>query len=147
MYCRSSLYLLCIPINHLQSFDIVVKVFFGMYHPTLSSTFRGQASVRIYTASRDCGQFGVRVLLMASSSLSLDLVLAGFLCPVARLVFDLLAAPVSLSLRRPRSSLRSSPLSYSSSIATPIHWSPRHAFTILAHFRSSVYDYTSGRWM
>jgi hypothetical protein len=28
-------YLLCIPvINHLQSFDVVVRVFFGMYHPT-----------------------------------------------------------------------------------------------------------------
>ncbi|KZT03137.1 uncharacterized protein LAESUDRAFT_729376 [Laetiporus sulphureus 93-53] len=65
----------------------------------------------------------------------------------ARLVFDLPAVPVSLSLRRPRSSLRSSHFSYSSSIAAPTRWPPRRAFSIMAHVCNNLFDYTSGRWI
>ncbi|KAH7885399.1 protein kinase subdomain-containing protein PKL CAK Fmp29 [Phlebopus sp. FC_14] len=64
-----------------------------------------------------------------------------------RLAFDLLAAPVSLSLRRPRPSLRSFLLSYSSSIATPTRWPPRRVFSIRAYLRNDLFDYTSGRWI
>jgi len=85
----------------------------------------------------------------------LDPVLAGFLhlIPVwrrlgsARLVFDLPAVPVWLSLRRPRSSLRSFHVSYSTSIATTTRWPPRRAFSIIAHLRSDLFEYTSGWWM
>ncbi|KAH9966315.1 hypothetical protein BGW80DRAFT_1562908 [Lactifluus volemus] len=48
----------------------------------------------------------------------------------ARFISDLLAVPVALSLRHPRSSLRSS---YSSSIATPTRWPSRRAFSVMAH--------------
>ncbi|KAL4068939.1 kinase-like domain-containing protein [Scleroderma yunnanense] len=65
----------------------------------------------------------------------------------ARLIFDLLTVPVSLSLRRPRSSLRSFHFSYSSSIASPTRWPPRRAFSIMAHLRNHFFDYTSGRWI
>ncbi|KAJ7775916.1 protein kinase subdomain-containing protein PKL/CAK/Fmp29, partial [Mycena maculata] len=64
----------------------------------------------------------------------------------ATLVFDLLAVPVSPSLRRPRSSLRSLYFSLSSSISTPTRWPPRRAFSIMAHSGNNLFDYTSGRW-
>ncbi|KAH7931315.1 hypothetical protein BV22DRAFT_1124241 [Leucogyrophana mollusca] len=63
----------------------------------------------------------------------------------ARLVFDFPA--VSVWLRRPRSSSRSSRVAYSSSIATPTRWSPRREFSITAHLRSDFFEYTSGRWI
>ena len=66
----------------------------------------------------------------------------------ARLVFDLLAAPVSPSLRRPLSSLRSLYFSSPSSISTPTHWPPpRRAFSRIPHSRSELFNYTSGRWL
>ncbi|KAJ7485197.1 protein kinase subdomain-containing protein PKL/CAK/Fmp29 [Mycena galericulata] len=66
----------------------------------------------------------------------------------ARLVSDLLAVPVSPSLRCPRSSLRSLSFSFSSSISTaPTRWPPRRAFSIWAHSRNDLFDYTSGRWI
>ncbi|KZT05313.1 protein kinase subdomain-containing protein PKL CAK Fmp29, partial [Laetiporus sulphureus 93-53] len=65
----------------------------------------------------------------------------------ARLVFDLLAVPVWLSLRRPRSSPRLFHVPYSCSIATPTRWPPRRAFSIMAHLRSDLFEYTSGRWI
>ncbi|KIK20210.1 hypothetical protein PISMIDRAFT_106239 [Pisolithus microcarpus 441] len=63
------------------------------------------------------------------------------------LVFDLLAVPVSLSLRRPRSSLRSFHFAYSSSIATPTRWPPRRSFSVVTHCRNDLFNYTSGRWI
>ncbi|KIJ21222.1 hypothetical protein PAXINDRAFT_178571 [Paxillus involutus ATCC 200175] len=65
----------------------------------------------------------------------------------ARLVFDLPAVPVWLSLRRFRSSPRSFHVSYSSSIATPTRWPPRCAYSIMAHLRGDFFEYTSGRWI
>ncbi|KAJ6578076.1 protein kinase subdomain-containing protein PKL CAK Fmp29 [Mycena capillaripes] len=64
-----------------------------------------------------------------------------------RLVLDLLAVPVSPSLRRPCSSLRSLSSSFSSSISTPTRWPSRRAFSIIAHSRNDLFDYTSGRWI
>ncbi|KAF8961537.1 protein kinase subdomain-containing protein PKL CAK Fmp29 [Flammula alnicola] len=65
----------------------------------------------------------------------------------ARLIFDLPAVPISLSLRRPRSSPRSFHVSWSSPIATPTSCLPRRAFSIMAQSRSDLFEYTSGRWI
>jgi hypothetical protein len=53
-----------------------------------------------------------------------------------RLVFDLLAVTVWLSLRRHPSSPRSFHVS---------RWPPRRAFSIMANPRSDYFEYTSGR--
>ncbi|KAF8999015.1 protein kinase subdomain-containing protein PKL/CAK/Fmp29 [Hymenopellis radicata] len=69
-------------------------------------------------------------------------------CRSTRLVFDLLAGPVSPSLRRPGSSLRSLSISFPSSISTPTTRSPpRRAFSTIAHNNNDLFDYTSGRWI
>ncbi|KAF8177834.1 protein kinase subdomain-containing protein PKL/CAK/Fmp29 [Pholiota molesta] len=65
----------------------------------------------------------------------------------ARLGFDLLKVPISLSMHRPPSSLRSLQLSFSSPILTSTRWPPRRAFSIIAHSRNDLFDYTSGRWI
>ncbi|EJF63630.1 protein kinase subdomain-containing protein PKL/CAK/Fmp29 [Dichomitus squalens LYAD-421 SS1] len=62
----------------------------------------------------------------------------------ARLISGLRTVPVSTSLHRPRSSLRSSCFSVSSSIARGV---PRRAFSIIPHSPSNLFDYTSGRWI
>ncbi|KAG7447561.1 uncharacterized protein BT62DRAFT_930579 [Guyanagaster necrorhizus] len=43
--------------------------------------------------------------------------------------------------------LRSLHFSFSSSIAAPTRWPPHRAFSIMAHFRNDLFDYTSGRWI
>ncbi|KAI5999162.1 protein kinase subdomain-containing protein PKL CAK Fmp29 [Pisolithus albus] len=62
------------------------------------------------------------------------------------LVFDLLAVPVSPSLRHPYSSLRSFHLA---SIATPriTRWQPCRSFSAATHRRNDLFNYTSGRWI
>ena len=61
----------------------------------------------------------------------------------ARIIFNLPAVPVSLSLRHPHS-LRLFHSSYLSSIATSARWLSHRAFSNL---RNDLFDYTSGRWM
>ncbi|KAF8995945.1 kinase-like domain-containing protein [Cyathus striatus] len=58
----------------------------------------------------------------------------------------LLAASVSLSLSCPRSSLCSLHFPCLSSI-TRCRWSPRRTFSIKAHPRNELFEYTSGRWI
>ncbi|KAG2366298.1 protein kinase subdomain-containing protein PKL CAK Fmp29 [Suillus spraguei] len=65
----------------------------------------------------------------------------------ARVVFDFLAVSVRLSLRRPRSSLGSFHVSYSSSIATPTHWLLHREFSIMARLPSNFFEYTPGSWI
>ncbi|KAH9964465.1 protein kinase subdomain-containing protein PKL/CAK/Fmp29 [Russula dissimulans] len=66
----------------------------------------------------------------------------------ARLVFfNSLAAPVSLSLCRPRSSLRSLYSSFSTSTTTTTRWPLRRSFSIMADSGSDLFNYTSGRWI
>ncbi|EIW82704.1 protein kinase subdomain-containing protein PKL CAK Fmp29 [Coniophora puteana RWD-64-598 SS2] len=64
----------------------------------------------------------------------------------ARLVFNSLV-PVSLSLCRPHSALRLSHLSYSSSTVTLTRWPLHRAFSVTAHLRNDLFNYTSGRWI
>ncbi|KAK0482281.1 protein kinase subdomain-containing protein PKL CAK Fmp29, partial [Armillaria novae-zelandiae] len=65
----------------------------------------------------------------------------------ARLVFDLPAVPISLSLCRPHSSWRSFHVSSLGPIATPNRCLRRRAFSIMAHPRSDLFEYTSGQWI
>lgn len=64
----------------------------------------------------------------------------------ARLIFDLPAVPVSLYLGRPHSS-RSFHFYSLSPIATATRCPQRHAFSIVAHPPSDLFQYTSGRWI
>ncbi|KAK0492527.1 hypothetical protein EDD18DRAFT_1290211 [Armillaria luteobubalina] len=65
----------------------------------------------------------------------------------ARLIFDLPAVPVSLSLCRSHSSPRSFHVSSLSPIATATRCPQRRAFSIGTHPPSDLFEYTSGRWM
>ncbi|KAI6042363.1 protein kinase subdomain-containing protein PKL CAK Fmp29 [Pisolithus marmoratus] len=51
---------------------------------------------------------------------------------------------LSLSLRRPCSSLCSFP---TRALLPPARWPPRRAFSLTAHLRNDLFDYTSGRWI
>ncbi|KAJ7202551.1 protein kinase subdomain-containing protein PKL CAK Fmp29 [Mycena pura] len=67
----------------------------------------------------------------------------------ARLIFDLPATSVLPSLRRTHSSPPTfhGHLSCSSLFATPTRWPTRRAVSLVAHPRSDLFKYTSGRWL
>ena len=66
----------------------------------------------------------------------------------AKPVIDSLANPFSRSLRRPFSSLCSSYLSSKTPDPTLRHWqSPRRAYSSRANPPSTLFNYTSGRWL
>ncbi|KAF8161339.1 protein kinase subdomain-containing protein PKL/CAK/Fmp29 [Crassisporium funariophilum] len=64
-----------------------------------------------------------------------------------RLIFELLATPLSLSLRRARSSPRSFRVSSSNPLPNPTTCLPRRAFSLTARRFNDLFEFTSGRWI